>query len=129
MLAPQDALEELGAALARAVVEIAGPIAERLVQERTPSPPSPPAAAAPLVNVDGLAAALGVSAVTVRRMIKDGAPVEWYGKSPRFDVAAVRAWARERGRKSVTPPRKAPAPLAGPIPGVVLKTRPQKGRV
>jgi hypothetical protein len=118
-----DALEALGAALARVVAELAAPIAARLVQERTPSPPPAPA---PLVDMDGLTAALGVSVTTVRRMVKEGCPVERYGKSARFDVAAVRAWARERGPKSVTPPRKAPSPPAGPIPGVELKSR--KGR-
>ncbi|WP_437799512.1 hypothetical protein [Sorangium sp. So ce693] len=120
---PPDALEGFGAAFASAIADRIA----RVVAERMPAAPAPCTPASPLVDVDGLASALGVSAVTVRRMVRRGCPVEWYGKSPRFDVAAVRAWARDRGPHSVTPERKAPAVPSGPIPGVELKTRKRRG--
>ncbi|MDC0680353.1 hypothetical protein [Sorangium atrum] len=119
-LIPPDALEAFGHAVARLAAEIAAPLAVRLLQEHAAAPAARPE---PLVDVHGLAAALGVSTTTVHRMQKQGCPVEYYGDDPRFDVAAVRAWARARGKASVAPPRKARAVRETPIPGVTLKTR------
>jgi hypothetical protein len=113
-------------AFARAVATMAAEIAAELLAEKSAAErPSQPAEHASLVDIDGLAKALDISVSTVRRMVREGCPHEFYGSAPRFDVAAVRAWARERGKKAVAheQPRR---PSADPIPGVVLKTR--KGR-
>lgn len=113
-----SALQAFGAAVA----QLAAELAVQLVAEQRAAAPEEPVSLAALVDVDGLAAALGVSPAHVRRMKREGCPVEWYGTSPRFDVAAVREWARGRGKKSVTP-AAAPKVTAEPIPGVQLKTR------
>jgi hypothetical protein len=52
-----------------------------------------------LLDRAGLARALGVSAPTVDRMRAEGAPELRVGDSPRFELAAVLAWLREREQR------------------------------
>lgn len=55
---------------------------------------------APLVTYDGLGEALGGGTDAIfRGWIKAGCPHVRVGDSPRFDVAEVRAWLRERAAK------------------------------
>lgn len=117
---PASAIEEFGAALAKVAAELA----VRIVEERLPRATA--GTAAP-VDIRGLARALNISEVTVRRMMRSGCPVEWYGSTPRFDVEAVRSWGRARGKGSVSGPQKSASAPAGPIPGVARKTRKAKG--
>lgn len=49
-----------------------------------------------LVDPIGLARALSVSRSTVYRLINEGCPVVRVGDTPRFDVAEVKAWLRQR---------------------------------
>lgn len=63
-----------------------------LTEESDAGLPSPAA-----VDRVGLGKALGVSVATIDRMRLAGAPVIWVCDSPRFEVAAVIAWLRERG--------------------------------
>ncbi|WP_437591529.1 hypothetical protein [Sorangium sp. So ce1000] len=118
-LVPQDPLEAFGAALASVIAErVASIVAARA---QTAAPPTEP-----LVTIHELSAALRLSEAKIRRMVREGCPVEYYGGSQRFDVAAVRAWAQARGKQRAAQPRKEPVVMTGPIPGVELKTR--KGR-
>lgn len=116
---PPSAFEDLGRAIAR----IAAEVALEILESRMPREPKKSAA---LVDIKGLACALDISQATVTRMMRKGCPVEYYGSKPKFDVEAVRAWARSREKASVSPPAKATAAPSGPIPGVTRKTR--KGR-
>lgn len=121
---PAPALEAVVSTFARA---LAAAIAPYVVAELKQAGSAPAQRAEPLVTIQELAAALVLSETTIRRMVREGCPVEYYGGSQRFDCAAVRAWARERGKqKAATQPRRAPAVTDEPIPGVVRKTR--KGR-
>lgn len=52
-----------------------------------------------LLDRAGLARALGVSPPTVDRMRAEGAPELRVGDSPRFELAAVLGWLRERGTR------------------------------
>ena len=48
-----------------------------------------------------LAARLGVSCATLRRLAREpGAPVVHVGRSPRWDLATARAWLAARGSKA-----------------------------
>lgn len=47
-----------------------------------------------------LAAALRVSTRTVARWDAEGCPCEWAGSRRRYDLAAVKAWNRERACQS-----------------------------
>jgi phage terminase Nu1 subunit (DNA packaging protein) len=47
-----------------------------------------------------LAAALKVSTRTVARWDSDGCPCDWAGTRRRYDLAAVKAWNRERACQS-----------------------------
>lgn len=76
-----------------------------------------------IVTIDGLCDAIKVSAATVRRMVREGMPVEWAASAMRFDVAECRSWMRARGKKSVTKAGKRRPVLDGPVPGVTLKSR------
>ena len=65
-----------------------------------------------------LAATMGVSTRTVARWDADGCPCEWAGSRRRYDLAAVKAWNRERACQSektqpaATTPRFASAAAA-----------------
>jgi hypothetical protein len=48
---------------------------------------------------NGLGLVLGVSLATVDRLRLAGCPVLWVCESPRFEVAAVLQWLRERSRE------------------------------
>jgi phage terminase Nu1 subunit (DNA packaging protein) len=74
-----------------------------------------------LVDRRELARQLGVSHATVTRLTREGAPVIYVGQSPRYDVAAFRAWLGERGRREA---KAAPARRDN-IPGVRLLSRPR----
>jgi excisionase family DNA binding protein len=58
--------------------------------------PLPPA----LLDTEQLCHELGVSAPTVRRMRDEGMPVVRIGDVYRYELAAVLAWLRSRGRDS-----------------------------
>lgn len=75
--------------------------------------------AVPLVDKRELARTLSVSPATITRMTAEGMPHVYAGASPRYDLAEVRAWLDERGRKGThaTPPKREA------IPGVRLLSR------
>jgi hypothetical protein len=72
-----------------------------------------------LVDRRELARLLAMSPATVTRLTSEGAPVIHVGDSPRYDVAAFRAWLDERGRRGT----KASAARSDTIAGVRLLSR------
>jgi hypothetical protein len=102
-------LDSIAALVARRVVDELRPL---LVAAQAPATP------APLFTLDALAHAESCSRATIRRLVHEGAPCSYVGQSPRFDVAAFRAWLDARGRKGTTA-----KPSSGPIAGVRLLTR------
>lgn len=76
-------------------------------------------ATAALVDRREAARVLGVSPATVGRLMSEGAPHVFVGQSPRFDVAAFRAWLEARGRQGT---KAAPAKTEK-IGGVRLLSR------
>jgi hypothetical protein len=56
-------------------------------------------AAPALVDRAGLSRALGVSLATVDRLRAEGIPTIWVADSPRFEVAAVVTFLRDRKRE------------------------------
>jgi hypothetical protein len=77
--------------------------------------PSTPAAR---LTIDDLAHAEKTSHATIRRLIRDGAPVHYLGASPRFDLEEWRAWCAARGRQATHA-----KPSKGSIAGVRLLSR------
>jgi hypothetical protein len=71
-----------------------------------------PAASAQRLTLDDLAHAESTSRATIRRLVRDGAPVHYLGASPRFDIAEWRAWCAERGRRA-TQAKPSMAAIAG----------------
>jgi hypothetical protein len=55
-----------------------------------------PRAAPALLDRRGIAAALGIGVDTVDRLRREGCPELTVGDAPRFELAAVLAWLRER---------------------------------
>jgi hypothetical protein len=108
----QDLAEHVAALLSDKIVEV-----DRETIGQAPS-------RAPLVDIHGIAGALCVSEVTIRRLVADGMPVTWIASAMRFDVDECKAWNRERGKRSVTKePKTRRLTEDGPVAGVVLKTR------
>jgi hypothetical protein len=64
---------------------------------------SPPEGISGLVDRRELARLLDVSLATVTRLTSEGGPVTYVGESPRYEVAAFRAWLEERGRRGTKP--------------------------
>jgi hypothetical protein len=77
--------------LGSALAELVRSAVRQELAEHEP-PERPPA----LVDRQRLARELGVSPATVRRLEADGLPVVRVADSPRYEVAAVLAWLRER---------------------------------
>lgn len=117
------------AALVRAMAELDDAdlalLAERLDALRAPRP-APPAAARDLVSTADAAAALGVSAKTLRAMIARGdlaaTRVGRLWRVARADLDAL-AGSPARERRSRTRSRERPAPLAPLRPGESLVER------
>jgi hypothetical protein len=83
-----------------------------------------PAPASVRLTIDELAHAERTSRATVRRLMREGAPVHFVGASPRFDLAEWRAWLAERGRRGTT----AGATDAGASLAGVVRTSPRGTR-
>jgi hypothetical protein len=111
MTAPPDVLAGLLALVRQAAREGA---AEALAAHVAASPASP----AQRLTLDDLAHAESTSRATIRRLVRDGAPVHYLGASPRFDLAEWRAWCAERGRRATQA-----KPSKGSIAGVRLLSR------
>lgn len=110
-----DVFETFGRAVADLV---RGAVAEAIATQRVAAERAP--AQSRMVDLHELCAALAISESTARRMVAEGCPVEYFGASQRFDVAAVRTWARERGKRAVSKPSKRSC-RAGLPEGVTLK--------
>jgi hypothetical protein len=72
---------------------VAAAVAEALAA-RAPARPAPPT---PLLSRRELAEALRVSSAQIDRLARAGCPVVRIGATPRYDLAAVRAWLATRG--------------------------------
>jgi hypothetical protein len=80
---------------------------------------SAPSTSAARLSLDALAHAEGCSRATVRRLLREGAPVHYVGASPRFDLTEWRAWCAERGRRGT----KAAPTKGEKVAGVRLLSR------
>jgi hypothetical protein len=79
-------------------------VARRVVDALRPelAASAKPSTAAQRLTLDDLAHAESCSRATIRRLVRDGAPVHYVGSSPRFELDAWRAWCAARGRQGAT---------------------------
>lgn len=90
---PARAAQALPALLPVAVGDLVDAITDRVIEVLEAQPPRPA-----LLTRSQLARELGCCSKTVARLEGDGLPRVMLGDSPRYELAAVLAWLRQRGQ-------------------------------